>query len=105
MGMLENGVATHTGWQGTDVTPIPVLEEVRSSAPVAFRTQKRAVTLEDYSRAAELVDGVQQAGATRRWTGSWPTVFLTVDRTGGKALYTQFSRRLAWSRRISSLSF
>jgi hypothetical protein len=62
------------------------IEEVRRSAPVAFRTQKRAVTLDDYCRAAELVDGIQQAGATRRWTGSWPTIFLTVDRTGGKAL-------------------
>jgi hypothetical protein len=34
MGMLENGVATHTAWQGTDVTPIPVLEEVRSHGRV-----------------------------------------------------------------------
>ena len=76
---------------GTDPESI---EEVRRSAPVAFRTQKRAVTLEDYCRAAELVDGVQQAGATRRWTGSWPTVFLTVDRTGGRALGSEAEAEL-----------
>lgn len=34
MGMLENGVAVHTGWQGTDVTPIPVLEDVRAHGRV-----------------------------------------------------------------------
>lgn len=34
MGMSENSTATAGGWQGTDVTPIPVLEEVRSSGRV-----------------------------------------------------------------------
>ncbi len=29
MGMLENNMGSNKGWQGTDVTPIPVLEEVR----------------------------------------------------------------------------
>lgn len=28
MGMLENNMGSNEGWQGTDVTPFPVLEEV-----------------------------------------------------------------------------
>ena len=34
MGMHENGAVAESGWQGTDVTPIPVLEEVRSRGRV-----------------------------------------------------------------------
>ena len=59
------------------------LEEIRRNAPVAFRTQDRAVTVEDYVDMAERDRRVQQAAATLRWTGSWHTVFLTVDRVGG----------------------
>jgi hypothetical protein len=59
------------------------LERVRQLAPVAFRmTRKRAVTEDDYARVAEEVEGVQRAVATFRWTGSWLTVFLTVDPQG-----------------------
>src|SRR5690606_13736452 len=58
-------------------------EEVRQRAPVAFRTQERAVTPEDYARMAERHPEVQRAAATRRWSGSWNTIFLTVDRRGG----------------------
>ncbi len=59
------------------------LEEVRQYAPQAFRTQERAVTEEDYAAVAERHPQVQKAKATRRWTGSWHTMFLTVDRMGG----------------------
>ncbi|HZT60601.1 MAG TPA: putative baseplate assembly protein, partial [Pyrinomonadaceae bacterium] len=59
------------------------IERVRQDAPVAFRTQERAVTPEDYAAVAERHAGVQRAAATMRWTGSWRTVFLTVDRVGG----------------------
>jgi predicted phage baseplate assembly protein len=58
-------------------------EHVRLYAPQAFRTQERAVTEADYSAAAERHPAVQRAAATFRWTGSWHTVFLTVDRRGG----------------------
>lgn len=34
MGMHESSAAAKSGWQGTDVTPIPVLEEVRSHGRV-----------------------------------------------------------------------
>jgi hypothetical protein len=59
------------------------IEEVRQRAPVAFRSQERAVTADDYARMAERYPGVQRAAATFRWTGSWRTVFVTVDRLGG----------------------
>jgi len=59
------------------------IEQVRQAAPSAFRTQERAVTPDDYARAAERHPGVQRAAAALRWTGSWQTVFLIVDRLGG----------------------
>jgi hypothetical protein len=59
------------------------MEDVRQRAPSAFRTQERAVTPEDYAEVAERHPGIQRAAATFRWTGSWRTVFLTIDRLGG----------------------
>lgn len=59
------------------------IEDVRQRAPAAFRTQERAVTEADYAAVAERDPRVQRAAATFRWTGSWHTVFLTVDRLGG----------------------
>jgi hypothetical protein len=65
---------------GTDAESI---EEVRQYAPQAFRTQERAVTEADYADVAQRHPEVQKAVATRRWTGSWYTMFLTIDRKGG----------------------
>jgi hypothetical protein len=62
--------------------------------PQAFRTQKRAVTETDYARTAELDRSVQRAAATLRWTGSWHTVFITVDRFDGLPLTTEFEAQL-----------
>ncbi|MBS0181078.1 MAG: putative baseplate assembly protein [Nitrospira sp.] len=59
------------------------LEEIRRNTPMAFRTQDRAVTMDDYAEMTERDPLVQQAAATLRWTGSWHTVFVTVDRLGG----------------------
>jgi len=59
------------------------MEDVRKNAPQAFRTQERAVTQEDYAEVTERKNGIQNAEATFRWTGSWHTVFVTVDREGG----------------------
>ena len=56
---------------------------VRRRAPQAFRRQQRAVTAADYAARAEEQVGVQRAAATLRWTGSWHTVFVTIDRLGG----------------------
>lgn len=76
---------------GTDAEP---LERVRLHAPHAFRVQERAVTAADYAAAAERHPEVQRAAATRRWTGSWYTVFVTVDRKGGLAVDAAFEERL-----------
>jgi hypothetical protein len=37
---------------------------------------------------------VQRAAATRRWTGSWYTMFVTVDRRGGKPVDAAFEQTL-----------
>jgi hypothetical protein len=67
------------------------MEEVRQRAPSAFRTQERAVTPADYAAMTQRCDlGVQRAAATLRWTGSWRTVFLTVDRLGGEEVDNDF---------------
>ena len=55
-----------------------------ATRPVAFRTQERAVTPDDYARMAERHPQVQRAAATFRWTGSWHTVFVTADPLGGQ---------------------
>lgn len=66
------------------------LADVRIKAPVAFRRQERAVTPSDYEEVATRHPDVQRAAATFRWTGSWYTVYLTVDRAGGRPLDPDF---------------
>jgi predicted phage baseplate assembly protein len=68
--------------------------DIRRDAPQAFRTQKRAVTEADYARTAELDTSIQRAAATFRWTGSWHTVFITVDRFAGLPLTSEFEAQL-----------
>ena len=76
---------------GTDPEGI---ERVRLDAPAAFKTLERAVTPADYAAKAELHPEVQRAQATIRWTGSWRTVYLTVDRRGGRAVDATFEAAL-----------
>jgi hypothetical protein len=59
------------------------LEQARQFAPHAFRVQQRAVTERDYAEVAQRHPEVQKAAAHFRWTGSWYTVFVTIDRKGG----------------------
>jgi hypothetical protein len=59
------------------------LEQARQFAPGAFRRQERAVTERDWAEVAQRFPGVQRAAARFRWTGSWHTVFVAVDRVGG----------------------
>jgi hypothetical protein len=66
------------------------LDAIRLNAPEAFRTQERAVTTDDYARAAERHPDVQRAAARLRWTGSWYTVFLMLDRRAGKPVDADF---------------
>jgi len=60
------------------------MESVRQKAPAAFRTQERAVTAKDYEDMSKRCsDSIQRSACTFRWTGSWRTAFLTIDRFGG----------------------
>jgi predicted phage baseplate assembly protein len=70
------------------------IDHVRQSAPSAFRTQERAVTPEDYARIVERHPQVQRAAATVRWTGSWRTIFVTVDRLGGLEVDAGFEEEM-----------
>lgn len=76
---------------GLDPEPV---EHARQMAPVAFRTLERAVTPDDYVQLTQRHPQVQRAAATLRWTGSWHTVFITVDRTGGRPIDEPFEREL-----------
>jgi hypothetical protein len=67
-------------WGGIDPEP---LERVKRLAPAAFHAEQfRAVTEDDYARAAEKHPQVAKAVARFRWTGSWLTVFVTIDPRG-----------------------
>ena len=72
---------------GSDPEP---LARARMDAPQAFRRQERAVTAADYAEVTMRDARVQRAVATRRWTGSWHTMFITVDRRGGAAVDPAF---------------
>jgi len=75
--------------------PLPVtdgvdpesLEDVRHLAPEEFRAiTHRAVAPEDFCEIARRLDWVQVAGVRQRWTGSWPTTFVTPDPVAAYAL-------------------
>jgi predicted phage baseplate assembly protein len=70
------------------------VELVKLLAPRAFRRPERAVTEADYAQMAQRFPGVQRATARLRWTGSWHTVFITVDRFGGAEVTPQFAADL-----------
>ncbi|MBV8138813.1 MAG: putative baseplate assembly protein [Deltaproteobacteria bacterium] len=65
-------------------------DEVRLNAPQAFRTQQRAVTEQDYADAAGRHPEVEKAEATLRFTGTWHTMFVTVQRRGGQPVNDAF---------------
>jgi hypothetical protein len=77
------------------------IEHVRQNAPSAFWRQERAVTTTDYEELLVRDDvvrrfdlDVQRAAATVRWTGSWHTVFVTVDRLDAQPVDASFEGRL-----------
>ncbi|CAN5364475.1 putative baseplate assembly protein [soil metagenome] len=67
---------------------------IRVAAPQAFRQQRRAVTPADYVAAAQAYGDVQRAYGERRWTGSWSTIFLAIDRRGGGVVDDAFEAGL-----------
>jgi hypothetical protein len=82
---------------GTDPESV---EEVRRFAPVAFRTQERAVTADDYGRMAERHERVQRAAGSFRWTGSWRTAFVTVDPLVGDDDTVEYDLGIAVTRHL-----
>lgn len=70
------------------------MEEVRQYAPEAFRVQERAVTEEDWAEVTRRDPEVQRAAARFRWTGSWFTVFVTIDRKGGGKVDAAFAEEM-----------
>jgi hypothetical protein len=67
---------------------------IRIAAPEAFRVQERAVTPADYAQAAMAYPDVAAAVAVARWTGAWQTMFVHVDRKGGRPVDADFRRGL-----------
>ncbi|MFW5642143.1 MAG: baseplate J/gp47 family protein, partial [Roseicyclus sp.] len=67
---------------------------VRREAPQAFRKPARAVTPDDYARAAAEHPDVVRAYATRRWWGSWHVVTLALDRLGGAPVDRAFQAEI-----------
>lgn len=76
---------------GTESEP---MDEVRLYSPEAFKTQKRAVSPDDYASIAERHPEVQKAVAYHRWTGSWYTIYLALDRVGGRPVDEAFRSEL-----------
>lgn len=85
---LITDVSTMLGDITSISNPLPVtdgvdpesLEDVRQLAPEEFRAiTHRAVKPEDFCEIAHRLDWVQIAGVRQRWTGSWPTTFVTPD--------------------------
>lgn len=70
------------------------MEEVRRAAPYAYRRQERAVTPEDYAEVARRHPDVQRAAATFRWNGHGHTVFISIDRFGGRPVTAAFENEL-----------
>jgi hypothetical protein len=71
------------------VDPEPTYQ-VSLYAPQAFRKQERAVTEDDYAKVAMRHPDVLKAVATLRWTGSWYTIFVCVDRKEGRTVDSEF---------------
>lgn len=91
---LENHIKIRNPMAAQGGTDPESIEQVRLYAPQAFRTQKRAVTPSDYAQMTESHPEVQKAVANQRWTGSWHTVFITIDRTGGREVDAEFETKI-----------
>ena len=69
-------------------------DQIRRRAPQAFLTQERSVVMADYQAVAETSPLVDQAVASLRWTGSWYSVFIAVEPTGGGNLTPSLQKTL-----------
>ena len=88
---VTNPVAARGG-----VDPEPI-EQARLFAPVAFQEQRRAVVEDDFTAVALRHPMVRAAVAQFRWTGSWYTAVVVVERRDGLAVDEAFEQELlAW---------
>src|SRR5262249_15336194 len=107
-GNVGTGTITHVMSNLADIksvsNPLPAagglmpeqVEHARIRAPYAFRTQERAVTLDDYARVAMKCPTVSvlRAVASYRVTRSWRTVLIVVELRGGKLLDEASEKKL-----------
>ncbi len=70
-------------------------EDAQLYASTAFQTQQRCVTAEDYTALIERHPEVLRAVTQLRWTGSWYTAFVYVQRRNGQAFDEAFQAQLA----------
>src|SRR6185503_14601832 len=56
---------------------------------------ERAVTADDYEEMTKRTSrSIQRAACTFRWTGSWHTAFLSLDRFGGEDADQPFENKI-----------
>jgi hypothetical protein len=70
------------------------LEHAKAMAQDYDKTQARCVTLSDFKARTESYNDIQQAAVHRRWTGSWFTYFIVVERTSGTDVTPCFADKL-----------
>jgi uncharacterized phage protein gp47/JayE len=91
---LENVLAVSNPLPAAGGVDPETNDEIRRDAPAALAVQERAVTASDYEEKSLRTRTVARAAASFRWTGSWHTVFVTADRTGGAAVDAPFEHAL-----------
>jgi predicted phage baseplate assembly protein len=70
------------------------VEQIRQHAAGSLTEQARGVTPQDYITLATQDPQVHRANALLRWTGSWYTVFLVVERENGLPVDDAFEQSL-----------
>lgn len=79
-------------WGGIEPETI---NQVKLLAPKTFHAEQfRSVTEDDYARATEKHPEVDKAVANFRWTGSWHTVFITIDPLGNTEVTPELEARV-----------
>jgi len=106
MGNVGAGAINRIIWNGNEIEKVynpeqaiggqepEDLEEVKLYAPSSFLKQERAITEDDYSTILKRYPDVQRAKATIRWAGSWYTVFVAIDRSGGREVDNDFKAEI-----------
>ncbi|NEP02772.1 MAG: putative baseplate assembly protein [Symploca sp. SIO2E9] len=70
------------------------IADARLKAPQALRIRQNCVTEADYVEVMQRHPEVQKAAAQLRWTGSWYTMFIAVDRHEDKRIDKDFKKEL-----------